>query len=396
MIEIIEDNQYYIYKMKLGYIRDLLFISIAGYFSQGVFYAKGSTISQLFLIIIIAISSYYFIRMFLMEHKKSLFYNAWTALLVVNIIGFIFTGTISSKEDQGMFKGILLSSLPFYPLYYFARRGALQSKHLIRFLIIILPITMSQYFFNANRILMERDSGNEDVVNNLAYSFVWLLPFAFLFKKRKLLSIGFAAFLMFFIILGAKRGALITGAIGLLVFIYYQMRTVSRRNRKRGYAILLIGVVTLGYYTYDFYQKNEFLVARMDNLDGGSGRVIIFKSILNNWSSNDHIRHLVFGNGFLASKDLSATGNRAHNDWLELLSNFGLIGLVIYGILFYAAIKIILEKNWGIDKKSLMLTVILMWFFVTMFSMGYTNGANGYLRAIILGLLIGNREKILQ
>ena len=85
----------------------------------------------------------------------------------------------------------------------------------------------------------------------------------------------------------------------------------------------------------------------------------------------------------------------AHNDWLELLSNFGLFGVIVYIMLFFAAYKLIRNPNWGdTDKRLFMLTVIIMWFLITLFSMGYTS-SDGYLKAMLLAYLIGNRNKAL-
>jgi len=379
---------------KLDFVRDILFISFAGYFAQGSLYTMGSLMSKLFLLLILGISIFYFLITVISQDKKSLFYKGWTFFLILNIIGFFLTGDFAKSHQFGMFKGVLTSSLVFYPAYYFASKGALKSKHMLRFFVLMLPIAIFSFFSNASEILSQRSSVSEDLVNNQAYGFVALMPFVFLIKRR-MLSIVVMAFIMFFIIQGAKRGAVITGAGGIVLFIYYQLRTINKKNKVKGYALTFIGISGLAFYANDFYKKNEYLISRMQELDEGgvSGRDTIFATIFNSWVQSDNLWNLIFGYGFAASWDIA--GNFAHNDWLELLSNFGLLGVTLYVIIFYAALKYIFNKQWTIDKRLLLLTVILSWFTISLFSMGYTNLGNGYVRAILLAYLIGNKNKML-
>lgn len=373
-------------------IQNILLLLFAVYYAQGSLYAQGSIISQGILLLIFGISGFYLLKTLVQKNNKNTFYKAWSALIVLNVVGFVFTGTMSNPLHFSMFKGILLTSITFYPFYYFSQKEVLRAKDLIRFFILMLPITILQYFFNANQILSERLSSNTDLVNNIAYSFVALIPFVFLFKQKKLYSIASMAVLMFFIIQGGKRGALIAGVIGLIFFIYYQLKTVDKKHRFRSYAVVFIGVIALGYFAYDVFLKNEFLIDRMQSITDGnsSGRDVIFSNIFNAWLNSDNMFKLIFGFGFASS--LTFTGGAyAHNDWLELLSNFGLLGVVIYALLFYTAVKYMLNKNINIDKQLLIMTVVCIWFFTTLVSMYYTSNG-GYVQTIILAYLIGSKS----
>lgn len=260
----------------------------------------------------------------------------------------------------------------------------------------MLPITIFNFYFSANQILLERISDNTNLVNNVAYSFVALIPFVFLFKEKKIYAILSMLVLVLFIIQGAKRGAIIAGAIGLLFFIYFQLRTVSKKNRIRSYALILIGLLGLTYYAYDVFQNNEFLINRMQSIAEGnsSGRDVIYSKLYNAWFNSDNIFNLFLGYGFASSLTLSG-GSFAHNDWLELLSNFGLLGVLIYASLFFSTIKFIRNKKWDIDKRILLLTIVLIWFFTTLVSMSYTS-LGGYTQSILLAYLIGSNTKSIE
>ncbi|HHX69286.1 MAG TPA: hypothetical protein GX708_14720 [Gallicola sp.] len=378
---------------KEKYLLFILLSLIVIYFSQGVFYASGSIISQLCLFSFLALSGIYLVKLLLTRRKKELFFKAWTALLLINVLGFVFTGYLSNPHHFGMFKGILISSLPFYPIYYFSRKGILRSKHLIIFFFVMFIISILQFYYNREQILLERISGNEDVVNNAAYMFVNLIPFVFLIKKSKIISLLSMLILVFFIIQGSKRGAIITGSVGVLIYIYYQLRTIEKKHRVKGYFITAIGIVVLGYFIYNFYLENEFLSYRIQSmLEGDSSqRDRIYFDIFKGWYNSSNILNLIFGFGFAGSQQL-ASGSFAHNDWLELLSNFGLIGVSIYIMLFYSAYKLIRYSQWDSDKRILFICVVAMWFLITLFSMGYTS-TGGYLQAIMLAYLIGGDKR---
>ncbi|HEU4788942.1 MAG TPA: hypothetical protein VFS71_04595 [Flavobacterium sp.] len=142
------------------------------------------------------------------------------------------------------------------------------------------------------------------------------------------------------------------------------------------------------------YLENELLIERMNSIAEGnsSGRDEIFNKIFDSWYDDESLKIFLLGFGFAGSVHLA--GNYAHNDWLELLSNFGILGFTIYLVLFYAALIQLWNRNWRIDKKMLLLTIILMWFLTTLFSMWYT-ASQGYTQAILLAYLMGSKKESL-
>ena len=375
-------------------IRNFLLFLFALYYALNWLYSTGSVISQICIVTIILISGVYFIKTLLLNDKNSLFYNAWTLLILLNIIGFIFNPDLSEGRARDMFKNILGGMLPFYPFYYFAKKDILNSTHLIRFFLIIMPVIILQFFKIESTILIEMDTDNTNVVNNMAYSFVSLIPYVFLVKRKKLLSGGLMIIIILFIIQGAKRGAIIVGSIGLLMYFYYLMITIEKRQLILGSMAVIIIFLGLSVFAYKTLISNEFLIGRMTSVLEGdlSGRNIIYKTIFSKWYNCNNIFNLVFGFGFAASVKIA--GDYAHNDWLELLSNFGVLGICAYLFLFYAAAKYCLSKVWLIDKRVLMITITLMWFFTSLFSMSYAS-LGGFMQAILLGYLIGNRSESL-
>lgn len=376
-------------------IRDLLLILFVIYFAQGSLYSSGSIISQSVLFTVFIFSSYYFLLLLIIE-KKNFFFRTWTAFMLLNVFGFVLTASISSSQQFAMLKRLLMFLLPFYPFYYFSIKNYLNSKHLMRFFVFMLPVFIIQFYTSTARTLAERDISEDSLVNNVSYSFVGLLPFIFLFKKRKILSYFLMMVLIIFIIQGTKRGAIISGAIGLIIFIYYQLKTIERKYKLRGYIIVAIATTALVYYSYDLFQNNEYLIYRMQKLseeDGSSGRNVIYSTLFNTWYNSEDILNVLFGFGFASS--LQIAGNFAHNDWLELLTSFGFLGVFIYSILFYALFKYIFNNKWEIDKKLLLFTVVLLWLFASIVSMGFTS-RSGLIQAILIAYLVGSKSNRIE
>lgn len=375
-----------------SFLRDFLLLLVAVYFAQGAFYEAGSVVSKLSLLLVLLISSFYLVRLLTIKSKKDLFYYAWAALLFLNFVGFIFEGNFSGIHFSQI-RNILTAFLPFFPFYYFAYKGDLSKEHLLRFFMLLIPIAIAGFYSSRSSMLLESIGDSENIVTNTAYFFVALIPYVFLWGKHKVLSVLNLLLLLFFIVQGAKRGALIVGVAGALVFIYYLLSNVDSKKRMQSFLITLVGVLLLMMFAYNFYLSNEFLISRMSNLtDGGSGRDLIYFNLINNWyDSNSIINHL-FGFGFVSTVKYSGTGHLAHNDWLELLTNFGLLGVFIYFFAFYSATRFILNKK--IERKSrlIMLAIVLIWFLKTIFSMYYT-ASGTILPSVLMGFLFGMNQR---
>lgn len=373
------------------YIKNLLFLLIIIYFSQGSFYTQGSIISQMALFSILLISSFYLLLTLRLK-KKEMFYKTWTIFLLFNVFGFIFTTTINNSVSLGMLKAILMTFLLFYPFYYFSRFNFIYYKQLLIFFFILIPITILSFYFKQSNLLLNRLSGNNDVVNNITFTFARLIPFVFLFRKNKLISSASLVLLIYFVILGSKRGTLIAAIVGALIFAYYQLSMSSKKYKIRDYiiGIILIGVIV--YYFVDFYTGNEFLVNRMTDLYEGnsSGRDIIFTNLFNSWFNSDNFFRLILGYGFGSSQYMSGTGNTAHNDFLEILSNFGLVGFTLYVVLLYQVLKYIIDKSNTKQNRFLMLASISIWILIGLTARSYY-AMDGYLHSIIFAYLIGSK-----
>lgn len=371
--------------------QNLLFLFVVIYFSQGAIYPSGSLIAKISLFFILIISLFFLIKSLFLKGEKSLFYYSWIFLFILNLIGFILVG---NYEDIyfSQIRNISAAILPFYPFYYFARKGCVDNKKFIFLFLVLFPIAILNFYYSRITLLSMYSNGRENVVSNAAYFFVAILPFLFLWERKRILPIISLIILLFFIIQGAKRGALITGVAGMLVYFIYLFKTVDPKERAKGVIFSIIAVILIFISFYHFYLSNEYLMNRFDNVvQNTTNRDIIYNNLWNNWYHSDDLIKYLFGFGFASTIMYSGTGLLAHNDWLELLTNFGLLGILIYTLLFCSMIHYVFFSKAPLNSKYMMLAILIIWLLKTLFSMFYTVPLT-LTTSMLLGYLYGSSE----
>ena len=192
-----------------------------------------------------------------------------------------------------------------------------------------------------------------------------------------------------------------TGILSFLVcFVFFGLLTLLRGSLKRHLWILsLILIITLAFGSwiglasvFDRY----FNFSLKEDLE--EGRLSIWKSTYNIFKD-----YPVLGTGFgsfvyifpsYSLRSNQAWVNHAHNDWLELLSDTGIIGfLIIFSGAFYLNIlclkKVLKIKNYSqiwifLGGYTSILSIIIHSFA----DFNLRSSANAFLVAVIIGLLV--------
>ena len=374
------------------FVRNLLFVLIVIYFLQGLLYPSGSIISQLTLAIYFLICLYYFIEI-IPSNKKNPFVNSLIVFLLMILLYYLFGQKVYIKANGesvntiNYLKGVLFAFLTFFPFYFFSKKGCLKRENLIIFFIIYGTITVFRFFYS--QTLLRNEYFQSDVVNNAAYDVLSLFPFIFLITDKKILSSIVFIFLFSIVLMGIKRGAILISLIATIIYVLYLVKA-GYKFKFRNFLTGLILLAFLGYFLHRFYSTNVFLQSRVLALleSGGSGRNVIYSKIYNYWKDSKNMTNLFFGYGLWSS--IKIAGNAAHNDWLELLSNCGLMGIFIYSLLFYN-LFVTIKKTKEINRKYMLLMILVIWFMKTLFSMAYMEMNTAPLM-ILLGWTYGSIE----
>lgn len=322
--------------------------------------------------------------------KKPRFIIIWSLFIVFVIFGFILTGEYSDTLYLSQLKNIIYFMSAFYPIYYWTSIGLLTIKHLRFFALILLPVLVLVFF--TSEINLKLEQNRENVVNNVSYMFVSLLPFLF-FMKNRIVTLVFTIIILAFLIIGSKRGALVIGLLSSGLILYFNLKHIQGKNIISKFRnVLIIGVIlSVGFfYLSDVIESNYYVFDRLERNE--STRPENYLALWNNWYNSSSFVNLLFGYGYFSSPLYTPEEVMAHNDWLEMLNDFGLVGFVIYILLLISFAKLI-KKQQTIELKYTHILVLLIWVFISFFSMWMNNYAN-VMYAILIGYLVGKLNDV--
>ena len=265
--------------------------------------------------------------------------------------------------------------MPIFAYYDFGRRKIITDENIQYYILLFLIVTTASFIRAQNDMLlnaaMER-SGREEFTNNVAYNFVHIIPLVFCMNKRILLQYASLVYIIIFLLLGMKRGAIIVGAMCVLYFVYISYKNANKRQK--GYIMLLLGIAIIGIVSFagDFIGSSDYFQTRVEQtLEGNtSGRDRIYQSLFEHAMYRQNIGQILFGEGL--NKTVTIAGNYAHNDWLELLINQGMLGVILYVFYFVALLFNYKQlKRVDIVKSNVLLTSMAIMFAGSLFSMSY-------------------------
>lgn len=311
-------------------------------YNKGAFFP--GIISRLLLMVILAVCVYYFF--YANSHYRSLYLTGLNGFLaLITIYGSIYI--LSGEDIMGISNYTYLTNnyaplLPIFPLYVFSRKGLLTEDKIEKWFVVFLLVAIATFFIRQRNMLAADEIGQEEFTNNIGYTFVALLPLIFFVRKSMIRRYVYLLLIISFIILGMKRGAILIAGLSLIFILFFSLRNISRKGK---IALVILSIALLfGIYMYGMYLFNEsayFQLRVEKTLEGGSsGRDDMYTKALKYFLNSDVVPFFL-GNG--ANKTYLILGNRAHNDWLELAINQGMVGVLVYLvywlIIFYYVIK---------------------------------------------------------
>ena len=250
-------------------------------------------------------------------------------------------------------------------------------------------VAIAAYFESQNANLAKAEevlSQREEFTNNTGYLFLAIIPLLFFVKKP------FVQYLLLiicgvFIIAAMKRGAILIFALSLPLFIHSTLKTLSFRKKTMVLLLIIGSVLALLYYVSYMLDTSEFFNARLEStLEGdASNREDMYPHLLRQIFYYATPLQFLFGRG--AWGTLKVSDNFAHNDWLEIGVNQGVLGIVVYiayWIAFYITIKCINNSA----ARSAVTLIMFIFLLMTMFSMSYDNMS--IYATIVIGYCMAN------
>ena len=284
----------------------LLFVSVAFYIVLNIHHVHINKIGRILLFLSCYMTLWRVIALPTTAGLLSYFYQPMQDLLIV--LMFIFAYTLSSKSKE---------------LLDFFSTG----------IIVAMLITAFFYYKNwtyANEV--------DEAHLGTSYYVLFLLP-TLLFTPRKwlryvgLFITGLVLFSSF------KRGGLIAFVLGIIAYLFVKEVLVERKfTRLLVFLIALIALFIILIFVDN--AMGNIISERILNIqeDGGSGRDQVWATTWNMIKASDS-QQLLFGHGYLAVLRDSPLKLSAHNDFLEVLYNYGIVAFVPYVLLHIRLIQ---------------------------------------------------------
>lgn len=360
------------------------------YYLQGILYDRG-LFSLIAISLLLLLGIFFCIKTFIVDSTRPRPLVTIFIFLSLVTVSYILSPKYvkSSHELQPLstfiqFKDLLIFFLSIFTGYQIGLTNRLKNSQLIICCTVFFILAIL-YFIRMNAILYAITHRNE-ITNNAGYFFVAILPyFILLLKEKKILGWLFIAVSVIFITYTFKRGAIIITAV-ILIYV----STVGNSKKSISLKGILFAFVLMSCAVYFFLtvmESSEFMAQRVRATLAGdsSSRDTLYSYLWNEWLNAD-VLHQLFGFGM--SQTVTFAGNYAHNDWLEILINYGFFGVILYACILVQLFKYRKNLNYNKWFKLCYTSIMLTWIMKTLFSMGI--GVPESLSIILLGSLIGN------
>lgn len=214
-----------------------------------------------------------------------------------------------------------------------------------------IPImVIAAYIIQISSALRQIDINDADAIaaNNLYFFMLCITPFVFMLKNNTLKNVLLLVSVVF-CITTVKRSAFIAMALIVVLYAYYLLFMNKQQIGTSKYIFLLLFICG-GYYlvSNNLSSATEVIIGRMDSMgeDQGTGRIPLYQDVISNMTYRNDLPAWVVGNG---KGSIYATGHtNAHNDALQMLYEFGVVGLFLY----FWLIILILKRTIYLFKKK--------------------------------------------
>lgn len=352
---------------------DILFVTHGLIPALNIFYSL-----ILFLIIAISLLYFYIVNK---EYGQSHFIRSLNLLVALFTIYGIYNiinpieATFYILPDYRPYTYITNAYRPLlqiYPLYYFARKGYIDEEVIKSWVVPSFIAVGFAFYVNNMKTLSMSTLSSIEQTSNTGYLVASLFPLLF-FLKDDLLKYILLAFAIFFVFICAKRGAMVIAVISALWFLLYNLKSTKSYSKIKILVLIAVIGLILYRYIYAIFEESYYLNYLLEKTQSGdsSGRDDLFSKAWIHFSEKSSFVNFLFGYG--ADSTYSILGNRAHNDWLELLINQGLIGFLIYAYLWIQLVKLWLKSKTNRFMYFVFGLIVTSFFMKTMFSMLYND-----------------------
>lgn len=298
---------------------------------------------SIYVLIVLFLTSYLFIRNSQASLNNDIFRKiivSFTLLLfLTQIPDILLASTNTAIRNILHTLAIPMGYILGQSLYYMLYNKKKESTNLWTFLL-ILPIFYISYRY-LSVFFVDPDS---------LFFVILLFPLVFCFKKDTYRIITFVL-VGIICAFSAKRSILVAYSISLMLFLLqYSFFNRNRKSSFKSVGIFVGLLVALYWFVTNNSEVINKILFRFQGIkdDGGSGRTDLYDILLSSFE-NSSLWNQMFGHGYRSAISV-LNGVPAHNDFLEILYDFGIVPLVIYVIILLKFVCFCLN---GLKQQSL-------------------------------------------
>ena len=324
-----------------------IYTAIAVLFTIRRYLIMPSVISRVFFLLFFLLSLYYTIKTIAEFGKFPVVRMLFILVILFGLYGFLLilippdTSWLRFCGSSQFLTDFYESLLPIFAFVYFSKKGMITPKWMFGWTFVFIGAAIIKYMGMQTEAIDAAITGDEEVVSrNAGYTFVSLIPCVPFFSNKKILKYILWAGVLLAIIFATKRGAILICVLAFMFYFWNDMRQSRRGSRVS--TVLFVGVLLyfISLYVQHLLETTNVLAYQINKtLEGGSSqRDVIYSSYFHFYFNESNLFELLFGHG--AYGTLHYLGLMAHNDWLELAIDMGLLGIVAYSVYWIRVWKI--------------------------------------------------------
>lgn len=263
--------------------------------------------------------------------------NLFISKLNKRVFLFLFLSVLSTllfcNPTMDMMKQLMYVTLweAVFFIFFFLSYNNEETVNEMKWVRILLLIPVTYLFLRSNSLRVLMDYAVTRQGNNAVFYVVLLFPWLLMSSKRWLRLVSLL-FIVAVSVLSLKRSAMFIAAGCVLVVFYFDFL----KDSKHRFRSLLLGIVALiaGYCLVNYVNNlsQGVAVERIAHIeeDRGSGRPERFAEVISLITNEREPGKVVFGHGYRSVELQLGEAHTAHNDFLEVTYDYGLLGLIVY------------------------------------------------------------------
>lgn len=318
-----------------------------------------------------------------------LFWHFLFYILLISFCCYVGTNTLYALIRA------VFAILGLLIFYYLTKNNIITEKEVTFFFLLLIIILATTTYLNLDyRLNTQRELRTAD---NTGYALLCVYAAIMLLIHKRIFPIA-----LFLVVIGTfisgKRGAIVGLVVSSLPLIRYFFTSKQwKASKKIFFTVLILISVSIAIHVFGDYLSASIGRFQMLEEDHGSGRDTILKLYWQHFKESNLINQ-IFGHGVYAG--IWSSGSKyafyskmAHNDWIEILYDFGIIGVLLYLSIFIRVFLILLRNRRNRTNYFYMLEMaFLIWFLTSIFSSTFLMNINSIYLFIILAYSIAKLE----